>query len=88
VIIGFLSYVSFRRSMRIQAVELSGGRLTRHDAIKMVNMHGGKFPSTYLGYSITEILKDIDMTVKEFTAICDRFTNKKLFNCIKIATNI
>jgi hypothetical protein len=34
-----------------------------------------------LGYSITEILKDIDMTVKEFTAICDRFTNKKLFKC-------
>lgn len=76
----FLKY-GYDRATDWACLHVRRGRLTRHDAIKMVNMHGGKFPSTYLGYSITEILKDIDMTVKEFTAICDRFTNKKLFKC-------
>lgn len=34
---------------------------------------------TYLGRRIEVILAEIDMTLDDFTAICDRFTNKQLF---------
>jgi hypothetical protein len=42
-------------------------------------MHDGNFPWTYLGKPLKEILEPIDMTVDEFIAVCDRFTNKKIF---------
>ncbi len=57
------------------------GRLSRQEAIELVKKHGGKFPITYLGCPLSEILKDIDMTMEEFVKICDSFTNKKLFAC-------
>ena len=41
--------------------------------------HDGKFPWTYLGRTLEEILREIDMTVDEFQVVCDRFTNKSLF---------
>ena len=55
------------------------GRLSRADAVELVKRHDGKFPWTYLGVSLEEILADIDMTFDEFIAVCDRFTNKRLF---------
>jgi len=57
------------------------GRLTREEAKKLAKERGGKFPKTYLGCPLEEILSDIDMTMDEFVEICDRFTNKKLFVC-------
>jgi hypothetical protein len=58
---------------------LRRGRLTRHDAIDLVRRHDGKFPWTYLGKPLEQILEPLDVSVEEFIAICDRFTNKKLF---------
>ena len=43
--------------------------------------HDGKFPWTYLGDPIEKVLDAIDMTLDEFVAVCDRFTNKRLFVC-------
>ena len=43
------------------------------------SIHDGKFPWTYLGKPIEEILGKIDMTFDEFVEVCDRFTNKRLF---------
>ena len=57
------------------------GRLSREDAVRLVRMHDGKFPTVYLGVTLDEILKDIGMTRDEFVAVCDRFTNRKLFVC-------
>ena len=42
-------------------------------------MHDGKFPWTYLGKPLEQIIASLDLTVKQFIEICDRFTNKKLF---------
>ena len=53
--------------------------MTRADAVKLLNKLEGKFPQSYLGLSLEEILKPLDMTVSEFTAICDKFTNRKVF---------
>jgi hypothetical protein len=32
-----------------------------------------------LGKPLIHILKDIDLTLNEFEAICDKFTNKSIF---------
>jgi N-acetyl sugar amidotransferase len=69
----------FGRATDIACLHLRRGRITREDAITMVKKHDGKFPWTYLGKPIGEILDPLDMTVDEFNKICDRFTNKKIF---------
>ncbi len=54
-------------------------RLRRADALTLVKQHDGKFPWTYLGKPIEDVLANIDMSFDEFIAVCDRFTNKRLF---------
>jgi N-acetyl sugar amidotransferase len=74
----YLKY-GFGRATDIANNHIRRGRLSRMDAVAVVNRHDGKFPWTYLGRSITEILREIDMTIDEFLTVCDRFTNKRLF---------
>lgn len=76
----FLKY-GFGRATDLASLHIRRGRLSRQDAIKLVEIHDGKFPWVYLGYPLETILKDIDMTLEEFIKVCDRFTNKKLFVC-------
>lgn len=76
----FLKY-GFGRATDLACLHIRRGRLSRQDALKLVRMHDGKFPWVYLGCTLEEILKDIDMTLEEFIKVCDRFTNKKLFVC-------
>jgi len=56
-------------------------RMTREEAIKINNEKSGRFPNTYLGIDLKEILDEIDCSLEEFNAICDNFTNKELFTC-------
>jgi N-acetyl sugar amidotransferase len=74
----FLKY-GFGRSTDLACMMVRRGRLSRADAIDLVTRHDGKFPVSYLGVSLDEILDDIGMTQEEFVAVCDRFTNKRLF---------
>lgn len=74
----FLKF-GFGRATDIACLHLRRGRITRQDALEMVRRHDGKFPWTYLGKPLAEILAPLEMTVEEFTRICDRFTNKKHF---------
>jgi N-acetyl sugar amidotransferase len=74
----FLKF-GFGRATDIACLHLRRERITRLDAIEIVTKHDGKFPWTYLGKPIEEILDNIDMTLDEFIKICDRFTNKKIF---------
>ncbi|MCR9137420.1 MAG: N-acetyl sugar amidotransferase [Alphaproteobacteria bacterium] len=69
----------FGRATDIANNHIRRGRLSREDGLRLTRIHDGKFPNTYLGRPIEDILAEIDMTVSEFTTICDRFTNKKLF---------
>jgi hypothetical protein len=46
---------------------------------QLVRRHDGKFPWTYLGKPVEKILEPLGLGLDEFIAICDRFTNKKLF---------
>ncbi len=74
----FLKY-GFGRATDLACMQVRRGRLSRSDAIELVRLHDGTFPSTYLGYPIDEVLLEIDMTIEEFQTVCDRFTNRKLF---------
>jgi N-acetyl sugar amidotransferase len=76
----FLKY-GFGRATDIACNHVRRGRLTRADALTLVRRHDGKFPSTYLGEPIDRVLDAIGMTRDEFVAVCDRFTNKRLFVC-------
>jgi N-acetyl sugar amidotransferase len=74
----FLKY-AFGRATDLACMHVRRQRLSRDDAVKLVRMHDGQFPSRYLGYPIEEVLDDIDISMDEFERVCDRFTNKKLF---------
>lgn len=69
----------FGRATDIANNHVRRGRLSRADAVALVKRHDGKFPWTYLGRKIEDILAEIDMTLDEFQNVCDRFTNKRLF---------
>jgi N-acetyl sugar amidotransferase len=74
----FLKF-GFGRATDLACLHLRRGRITREDALAIVREHDGKFPWTYLGKRIEEILAPLDLSVDEFVKVCDRFTNKQLF---------
>lgn len=74
----FLKF-GFGRATDIASLHVRRGRITRGDAIELVRLHDGKFPWTYLGKPLEEILAPLAVTVEEFVKICDRFTNRKIF---------
>lgn len=74
----FLKF-GFGRATDLACMHVRRGRLTRQDALEIVINHDGKFPWSYLGKPLEDILKPLELTVEEFIQICDRFTNKKLF---------
>jgi N-acetyl sugar amidotransferase len=76
----YLKY-GFGRATDIANNHIRRGRLSREDAWRMVEHHDGLFPWTCLGRPIHEILREIDMTLDEFIAVCDKYTNRRLFRC-------
>ncbi|WP_370374879.1 N-acetyl sugar amidotransferase [Candidatus Chloroploca sp. Khr17] len=76
----FLKY-GFGRTTDLACLHIRRGRISRQDAIKLVQKLDGRFPWEYLGVRLETILDSIDMSLDEFIRICDRFTNKKLFVC-------
>ena len=76
----FLKY-GFGRATDLACMQVRRERISRADAVTLVKMHDGKFPWTYLDVTIEEVLTPIGMSLDEFQAVCDRFTNKRLFQC-------
>lgn len=74
----FLKF-GFGRSTDIACLHVRRGRITRQDAIEMVKIHDGKFPWTYLDVPIEKILEPLNVSIDDFIEICDRFTNKAIF---------
>jgi N-acetyl sugar amidotransferase len=74
----FLKF-GFGRATDLACLHIRRGRLTRQDGLDAVRRLDGRFPWSYLGKPLDKILEPLAMTVEEFVAICDRFTNKKLF---------
>jgi len=76
----FLKY-GFGRATDLACLHVRRGRFSREAAIRLVRKHDGQFPWEYLGCPLEKMLAEMDMSVDEFTKVCDRFTNKKLFVC-------
>jgi N-acetyl sugar amidotransferase len=74
----FLKF-GFGRATDLACLHIRRGRLTRQDGIEIVRNLDGKFPHEYLGKSLENILKPLEISVHEFIGICDRFTNRKIF---------
>lgn len=74
----FLKF-GFGRATDMACLYIRREYLSREEARKIVEKTDGKFPATYLGKPLAEILAHIDMSLEEFVQICDKFTNKKLF---------
>ena len=74
----FLKF-GFGRATDHACLHLRRGRINRQDALDIVRMHDGKFPREYLGKQLEEMLERIDMTLDQFIALCDKFTNKRIF---------
>jgi len=55
------------------------GKISRKEAFKLAQKLEGKYPKSYMGKSLKEILLKIGITEKKFIEICDNFTNKKIF---------
>jgi N-acetyl sugar amidotransferase len=74
----FLKF-GFGRTTDLACLHIRRERITRTDGIGIVREHDGRFPSVYLGKPLADILAPLNISVDEFTALCDRFTNKKIF---------
>jgi N-acetyl sugar amidotransferase len=76
----FLKF-AFGRATDLACLHIRRERLVREEGLRLVREHDGKFPWSYLGCSLEEMLGELDMSVDAFVRICDRFTNRKLFVC-------
>jgi N-acetyl sugar amidotransferase len=74
----FLKY-GFGRASDIASLHIRRGIITREQGKAAIRDIDGKFPNTCLGKPLIDILKDIDLTLNEFETICDKFTNKSIF---------
>ncbi len=57
------------------------GLISRGEAIEKVKELEGKYPFSYMGKKLKDILSRIDMKENDFKKICEKFTNKKIFKC-------
>ena len=74
----FLKF-GFGRATDIASIHIRRGRISRDQAVKIIKRNDGKYPWSYLGKPLEEILSRIQLTKEEFDSICDRFTNRELF---------
>jgi N-acetyl sugar amidotransferase len=73
----------FGRATDILCNYIRRGIISRDDAVEIAKVHDGNYPSCYLGKTIDNVLDNIDMTIEEFTKICDQNTNINLFQLDK-----
>lgn len=76
----FLKF-GFGRATDLACLHIRRSRLSRQDGLEAVKRLDGLFPWEYLGKTLKDILRPLDLTEDEFISICDKFTNKKIFKC-------
>ena len=65
------------------SVDVRAGAHTRERALQFVKDRDGVFPHVYMGVSIEQVLKRIEMDIGELDEILERFTNWELFAEVK-----
>ena len=74
----FLKF-GFGRATDIASMHIRRGRITREQGLEIVKNREGKFPWSYLGKPLESIIQPLGLGVDDFEEICDRFTNRGLF---------
>lgn len=74
----FLKF-GFARATDQASLHIRRGRLDRSDALRIVRSVEGRFPWSYLGKPLEDILAGVEIHLEEFREVCDRFTNRRLF---------
>ena len=74
----YLKY-GFGRATDLVSMQIRRGKISRNEGIRQVNMLEGFLPKTYLGKPTKKILEEINISLREFESICDKFTNKSIF---------
>jgi N-acetyl sugar amidotransferase len=74
----FLKY-GYGRATDQVSMHIRRGRINRAVGLDIVKRVEGKFPASYLGVPLKQILDRIEVTEEEFKNICKKFTNTNLF---------
>ena len=74
----FLKF-GFGRATDITSTHIRRGRMSRSEAIAVVSERDGKFPWSYLGKSLDQILEPLEISVEAFVEVCDKFTSREIF---------
>lgn len=65
----------FGRGLQDACIDIRAGRLSREEAVRIVNKYDGEYPEK----SIPQFLDYFEMSKEEFDAVLDRHANKELF---------
>jgi len=76
----FLKF-GFARATDQLSYSIRRNLISRDEALKKLKTLEGKFPKSYMGKPLEEILNKIGLDISNFKIICDKFTNKKIFKC-------
>lgn len=68
----------YSRATDIASFQIRRDRARRDEAVTLVRNSEGIWPKTYLGKPYSEILGNIGVTIDEFDAVCERFTNHEV----------
>jgi len=74
----FLKY-GFGRASLIASLHVRRGLYSRERALDVVRRSEGRFPWTYMGVPLEQVLKDLDVPLDVFREACEQFTNRNLF---------
>jgi N-acetyl sugar amidotransferase len=74
----FLKF-GFGRATDIVSNQIRRGIILRDEGREIIKDRDGKFPWSYLGKPLEDILEPLELSVEEFIKICDRFTNREIF---------
>jgi N-acetyl sugar amidotransferase len=71
----------FGRCTDIASNHIRRQNITRREAKEIVELYDGRYPSTYLGVPLQDILDRIEVEIEEFLELAHHWANKDLFDC-------
>jgi len=70
----------FGRCTDIASNHIRRKNITRREAKEIVELYDGRYPSTYLGVPLEDVLDRIGVSIEEFVELCNHWANKDLFD--------
>ena len=73
----------FGRASDIASLHVRRGRITRSQAMSIVEKSDGAYPWSCLDLPLEDVLKPLELSKSDFDRICDQFTNRSIFKTDK-----